>query len=361
MVEREIPLVVKRLATVRAAAPTSFKRRRLFVTAVAVVASTLVAWASSAVAASHTPGRGISFLDDDLVLGGYLKLEFEALDESRDRFIVEDVSAFLTYKLSANVRLFSEAELEDLISVDDDGLDGGSDVFRLERLYLEYETKAPLRLRLGKVLTPVGIWNPIHAAPLVWTSSRPLASSALFDTGLTGIQADVSARVGELDAVFTGFGQVTSQLDETHDRQDIRRGGGGRMQIGSIGSWQLGTSYIRFDDDTDHRWESVFAADFLFESDDWELSSELAVNDPRGGGGTTWAFYFQAVRHLTARIHPVVRYEHAKLAEGSGNPLVIGVAYKPTPTTVLKAEALLSTGNLPTGGNGFLASFAMLF
>ncbi len=327
----------------------------------ALAFSLLALWASSAAGSSHTPGRGLSLLDDDLVLGGYAKLELSALDQSQDQFVVEDVSAFLTYRISPNIKLFTEAEFEDLLSIDDGGLDGGSDVFKLERLYFEYETQAQLRLRLGKVLTPVGIWNPIHAAPLVWTSSRPLASSAMFDTGLTGLQADVLTRLGDLDAVLTAFGQVTDQLDETGDRQNIRRGGGGRMQIGSIGSWQLAASYLRFDDDTDHRWESVFAADFLFEDDDWELSSEVAVNDPRGNGGTTWAFYFQAVRHLSAKIHPVLRYEHAKLAEGSGDPLILGVAYKPTPTTVLKAEAVLATGDLITGGNGFLASFAMLF
>ena len=66
----------------------------------------------------------------------------------------------------------------------DSGVDGARPV--LERAYIDFAQSDALQLRLGKFLTPIGRWNQLHAAPLTWTTSRPLITEDTFPTNATG-------------------------------------------------------------------------------------------------------------------------------------------------------------------------------
>ncbi len=333
--------------------------RRL--SAAALALTCVVAATGPARAAAHyEPGRGLHLLDDRLLIGGYLAVKGALLDGEPHRLVLDDLSAFVTYRFTDDLEIFTEWEVEDAIFIDADGPDVGRNVSSLERLYLQYEGPGEIRIRAGKLLTPIGIWNPIHAAPLVWTTSRPAATDEFFDTGLTGVQIDKGFLLGELDAQATIFGQFTNQLDRTGARHPIHRGGGGRLQLGDLGRWQTAVSYLGFEDERENRWEHFFGADARLDTRSWEVTSELAVIQPTRGA-TTWSIYLQAVYDLGWGLYPVLRYEHAKLAEGEGDPFVFGLAYKPLPNVVLKAEGVVGRSDLDLGGNGFLTSFAVLF
>jgi len=56
-----------------------------------------------------------------------------------------------------------------------------------ERLYLEYSASQLVRLRAGRFLTPIGLWNEQHAEPLTWTPTRPLTTYLPFANSLDGI------------------------------------------------------------------------------------------------------------------------------------------------------------------------------
>ncbi|RMF20826.1 MAG: hypothetical protein D6760_10710 [Deltaproteobacteria bacterium] len=319
-----------------------------------------LAVACTAHAADYVPGRGLRFAGDRLVLGGYLAAGVSLLDEEPKQFKLDDLSAFVTYSLSDETRIFSEVELEDALHIDEDGIDVGRRLVSLERLYLEWEPAQSLRVRLGQMLMPIGIWNPIHAAPLVWTTSRPLATEDFFDTGLTGIQIDSRARLAGLDLTATLFGQATDHLDATNSPQRTRRGVGGRLQIGRLEQWHAAVSAMRYKDARDRRWRSLAGADLLIERQDWELSGEAVVNEP-DNGQTIWGLYAQAVYHLGGGFYPVFRYEHVRAEGIARNPLVAGIAYKPAPNAVLKLEGIIGRRGLGAGGNGVEASLAVLF
>ncbi len=299
-------------------------------------------------------------LDDRLVLGGYLAAGASLLDEEPKEFKLDDLSAFVTYRVNDELLAFSEMELEDAIHLDEDGFDVGRRIVSLERLYLEWQPRQELRLRLGQMLTPIGIWNRVHAAPLVWTTSRPLATEAFFDTGVTGAQLDASARWRDLDFVATLFGQPDGHIDATDARHRMRRGIGARLQVGRIEAWHAGVSALRYRDDRDRRWHGLFGADLLLDREPWEVWSEAVVNDP-DGGPTIWGLYLQAAYHLGHGFYPVVRYEHVHLEGVARNPIVAGLAFKPAPNVILKLEGILGREGLGAGGNGAEASVAILF
>jgi len=312
--------------------------------------------------AEYELGRGLPLFDGRLIVGGYLAINATFLDETPDRLLVDDLSTFLTLKLTDTTLIFAEAELEDPVHIGKGGVGSGSNIFSLERLYAQWEPGDHFRLRVGKLLTPIGIWNTIHAAPLVWTTSRPIATRQFFDTGVTGAEATVFSTLRSVDVAFTAFGQATPHLDDPNDDQQNRYAFGTHLEAGAQNGPHLGASFVRFDDDTDHRWETTYAADAMWSMRLVEFSLEVAANDP-DSGLTTWGAYFQSVFHVGSdhQFHPFVRVEYADLGAVRRVPVVFGLAWKPVPAMVFKLEGIVGGDDTELGGDGALTSFAVLF
>lgn len=58
--------------------------------------------------------------------------------------------------------------------------------FDAARVYAEYTLSDALRLRVGRFLTPIGVWNESPAEPLTWTPVRPLTTYRSFAKSATG-------------------------------------------------------------------------------------------------------------------------------------------------------------------------------
>jgi hypothetical protein len=310
--------------------------------------------------ADYELGHGYHAFDGRLTIGGYFALEAEFLDETPDRLFVDDLSTFLTYRITDRWLFFTEMEVEDPIHVDGDGVGSGSDVFSLERLYTQWLGGDHFRLRAGKMLTPIGIWNLIHAQPLVWSTSRPIATEQFFDTGLTGLEATVFAPLPGAELAFTAFGQATEQLDDDNDPQETRRGFGARLEVTPDNGPKAGASFFRFRDHNDGRMETTAGADAIWSTDAAEISSEWAVNIP-DSGATTWGAYLQGVAHVGWRLHPFLRVEYADLGSYDRVPVVLGIAWKPLDAMVFKLEGVIGGRDTTLEGNGVLTSFSVLF
>ena len=335
--------------------PASWRRS---VVAAGLVAS-LLGLADTA-RADYELGRGLTLFDGRLTIGGYLALEAEFLDQTPDRLLIDDLSTFITFRITDRWLLFTEMEAEDPVHVDGGGIGSGHDVFILERLYSEWQDGEHFRLRVGKMLTPIGIWNLIHAQPLVWTTSRPIATEQFFDTGVTGLEATVFAPLGTAELAVTAFGQATRQLDDDHDAQETRRGFGARVELTPQGGPRVGASFIRFRDHNDHRTETTVGADAIWSLRLVELSSEVAADIP-DSGETTWGAYLQAVVHAGWRLHPFVRLEYADLGSFDRVPVVVGIAWRPTDAVVFKLEGIVGGDDTTLEGDGILTSFSVLF
>jgi len=334
-------------------------RRHRFVRVVAFVASLLLCFAWHA-HADYEPGRGLPLFHDRLTIGGYVAVDAAFLDDSRDELVVDDLSAFLTLRLTDHWLLFTEAELEDPVHIESGGFGSGDHLFNLERLYSQWLAGEHVRLRIGQMLTPFGIWNVIHAEPLVWTSSRPIATAEFFDTSVTGMEATLFAPVTAFDLIITAFGQVTPQIDDSHDPQKARRAVGARAEAGTSSGVRVGASVVHFHDHVDHRDETTFGVDAFWTARLVELSSEIAINAPDSGHATGGG-YAQIVWHAGLNLHPFVRVEYVDLRGFDRVPVVFGAAWKPYDAIVFKLEGILGGDDTSLGGDGVLSSFSMLF
>lgn len=339
--------------------PSFARRARAALLAATVLGGAALGIALPRHAEAYELGRGLSLFGGRLVLGGYASLDAEFLDEETDQLVLDDLSTFWTLNLADHWLVFAEAELEESVHVDGDGVGLGDDVFSLERLYGQWQGSDRLRVRAGQMLTPFGIWNLIHAEPLVWTSSRPIATEAFFDTGTTGLEVTLSGTFRSTDLALTTFGQATPNIDDTGDPQEARRGFGARLTATPDGGPTFGASFLRFRDGEDHRHENAVGADAIWSTRRAELSSEFAVN-VADSGDTTWGAYAQLVLHAPWRLHPILRVEYADIDERRV-PVVLGVAWKPHDAAIVKVEGIVGGHDTSLGGDGARLSFAVLF
>ncbi|NPA54051.1 MAG: hypothetical protein GXO21_05220, partial [Aquificae bacterium] len=131
-------------------------------------------------------GRGL-YIKNNFWLGGYFSLNFWKRGD-KHTFKFEDI-ALLSRVNYKKVSLFSEIEAKGVFvsSNTEKNCNWNLDL-QIERLYFEYNHSRNLNLKLGRFLTPLGIWNKIHIDALKWTVSDPLVSRKFFPMFTTGIE-----------------------------------------------------------------------------------------------------------------------------------------------------------------------------
>ena len=199
---------------------------------------------------TYTPGRGARLGDTNLTLGGYSNLNLTRDDGGPALLSLDDLSLFVIWDPHPRVHLFSELEFEDLVQVDDHGRGGTNNwSFNAERLFGDVTLTDELSVRVGKFLTPVGRWNVIHAQPLVWTTSRPLATLLPFDPHTTGAMLSgwIPSPGGGL--TYAAYGQFADQFDPSVEPQLASRSGGARLEYTAWSGWSVGASYLAFSPD----------------------------------------------------------------------------------------------------------------
>lgn len=119
-------------------------------------------------------------------LSGYTNLEVIDRFGSPSRLDVDDLSLFASGRVNQWVNPFTELELAShtLIRQGGGAVEGD---FIVERFYNDVKLSESDILRVGKILTPLGEWNVVHAAPLVPIITRPYAAIRGFDAYLSGI------------------------------------------------------------------------------------------------------------------------------------------------------------------------------
>src|SRR5262245_26242388 len=119
--------------------------------------------------------------------GGYVTNELDVLEGMPNTFSLADLGVLLRYQLTPTISFFNETDLdESLISEEGSGVHFGTRVLLLERLYADWQPRPDLTLRLGKFLTPFGLWNVVRRAPLTWTVESPLITESIFPDHITG-------------------------------------------------------------------------------------------------------------------------------------------------------------------------------
>jgi hypothetical protein len=312
---------------------------------------------------TYTPGRGLHLGNTGVTLGGYSDVTLTRDDGSPAKLDLDTLSLFVIWDPHPRLHVFSELEFEHLVSVDDEGRAGTErSHFNAERLYADVTVSDLLGIRLGKFLTPVGRWNVLHASPLVWTTSRPLVTLLPFDTHTTGPMLSGSVTLPRGDLGYAVYGQLT-QLDRQLESEESERGGGARLEYTTSDEWSVGASYLGFARRSfrrtpgNGRWQNLVGLDTLWRHGPLELMGEFAHEEDQTG------LYLQEAFEILPRVFAVGRYEY--YVQATPNPAVNlgvgGLAWKPLPYLVLKAEYLFADHRVEESPAGVKSSVAVLF
>jgi hypothetical protein len=311
-------------------------------------------------------GQGYRIDQTGLVIGGYIHIDYENFENQNGKLKLDDASLFLSWKIRPWLRFFTELEFEDSVTIERNSIDTDDSNFSVERLYLDFLTSEWSTLRLGKFLTPVGYWNEIHAAPLVWTTSRPLVTERPFAKHATGIMLHGTIPISDLDLDldYAVFADDSNDLDPKKIDVNFNNALGGRLRLSLSNFTSIGVSYVNFRSDQlkNNPNYNLLGLDFRFRRSQFEITSELTyrfsnkTSEQKG-------LYLQMVAPLGKNFFAVGRYEY--FDDGELSPDVhlgiAGLAYRPIPGLVLKAEYRVGRHNSETAPSGFLTSFSILF
>jgi hypothetical protein len=295
-------------------------------------------------------GQGYRIGDSGFTLGGYGEAVARDDRERDPEASLESLSALLWWDGGGRWHFFSELELEDaLITRPGDTT-----------------TDDALKFRLGKFLTPVGRWNLIHAAPLTWTTSRPLITEATFPTNTTGGMV-YGVLPWTADGVeYSLYATPGEELFPEDDIDTFKEAVGARLASRLLPNTQFGLSYVNFEQEQSaEERKQLIGADFLWQWHRHELSGEIAYRNVARGGESRdeEGAYLQYVAPLSQTLYAVVRYETFQVREpGPDVELFLGgLNWRPRPAVALKAEYSRLSGESADIADGFLASIAVLF
>lgn len=304
----------------------------------------------------YTPGHGLQLGRSGITLGGYSTTSFVRDEGATPTLAWDDLSLFVMVDVIPRVRLFAELEVEHLVSAGDERPDID---YVTERLYGDFTLSDRLSIRAGKFLTPIGRWNVIHAQPLVWTTSRPLVTFVPFDTSTTGVMLSGFLFPARGTVRYAVYGQPIDPFEPSQQSPRAKRSVGSRLEYAWRPAAEVGVSYLAF---SEHgRWRHLGGADLHWQRDALQVMAEL-TGSGHGSGPAAFGFYLQPVLEIWPNVFAVGRYEYFEDSDDAAVNLVdIGIAYRPVPSVILKAEYLIADHFDDRSPPGFKSSFAMLF
>jgi len=299
---------------------------------------------------------------DGFKLGGYSSAGISIPRSGATEAAVNEVSLILSWEGDSRIKFFSELELERPLAWNEDKRFNRKDAhLDLERFYFDYNLSEKINVRAGRFLNPAGRWNVLHAAPLVWTTTRPLATSQLFPPSINGLMLYGAAPYNNQNFEYNFFVETLKDQFQDHNETRFKNVAGAHLTLNN--HYNLGLTLATLTEDTpaspDYR---MLGLDFLTYVKDWEISGEgfqrFTNNGNNGGSGA----YLQSAAPLGNNWHWITRIETFHRPNViSGERWVLGFTKHITPTQLLKMEYVGGSDNLPDAPRGFVASFAILF
>lgn len=299
---------------------------------------------------------------DSFALGGYSSAGVDIPRDSTASAFINEVSLILTWENESRFKFFGEFELEEPLKWNShQGLTTRDAYLDLERFYLDYNLSEKLNLRAGRFLTPAGRWNLIHAAPLVWTSTRPIATRLLFPSSINGLMLYGSVPYQDYAFEYTFF--TEGLKDQIRDDNEIiyKHVNGARFTLNA--PINIGLTLASFQEDRPlSPTYRMFGLDFVTHIGNLELSGEgFYRNTNKGNDGGSGA-YLQSAYHMGNEWYWLTRLETFDHPDtGSAERWLIGATKRVKPNQLLKFEFVGGSGELPESPRGFISTFAVLF
>ena len=334
-------------------------------------ASLIFLFACAASPLGHTEeyhlGQGLPI--DNFLLSGYANLVAEAPSGNAASASVDDLSLFVSGQVNRWINPFIETEISSLTVAQQGGITGSNGSFILERFFNDARLSDTNTLRIGKMLSPVGNWNLIHAAPLVPTITRPLTTFLGYNAYISGISW-LHENVLDGGLSWQLYWQPDRELGERPNSISSRHynnTSGAHVNWSPNLSDMIGASFQQGQLIETGESYSVYGANLRNSFEQLTLESEATTstwsgNVPRAHDNET-GVYALADYAFTPIWHGLMeweRFQNHLVAQPSRNTL-FGFAYKPDSSLVWKLEYVNQMGvstDIPTG---WLASFSVLF
>lgn len=323
---------------------------------------------SSGVPRGYELGRGLALGTSGFTLGGYAEASWRDVDDGEHPALSFDaLSAMLWWDNGGPLHFFSETELDDALVLQEGGSSATGEARVVsERLYVDWTLRDAFNVRAGKFLTPIGRWNVIHAAPLTWTTSRPLITEATFPTNATGVMV-YGTLPGLPDGIeYSVYGSGGKELFRDHHLDTFSEAVGARLAATVLPHTQIGISYATYEQESDEDIHKHLAGiDFEWRYRRFDVSGEFARRtlDDQGDRDREDGLYVQLVAPLAGAWYGVARYErfNPETPGGDLNLYLGGVAWRPLTPVVVKLEYSHATTHNPDIADGLRASAAVLF
>ena len=233
-------------------------------------------------------------------VSGYADAEYNVTNQpgENNHFRIKHLSLFFSKDIQKEWKLFSEVEYEDGPLIDSN--DKTSTVSKsqgmvfLEQMYIQYRPSVDMNLRLGRYLTPFGIWSIYHYPPYVPTQTNPLFFKVMFPEVSDGLQISKSFSIKKslLDAnLYVGNGGGNSGGTDLNNNKGV----GARVNYGNdmISGLEVGASYYREKDNL-AAMQNVYGGHMLYTRSRFQLQSEyiLRRNRPANSGSFNDAGFY---------------------------------------------------------------------
>ena len=315
---------------------------------------------------SYQWGRGISWPATNLNLGGYLNASYLQPELLKNKTSLDEIGFFITWSPHQRVRFFSEIDINDWLSTE--GIDTLENSLRAERLYVDLLATESTTLRIGKFLTPVGRWNVTHAAPLIWTTTRPLVTERrLFTSHASGVMLTQKFDVSDHNLEISAYADNSEELDILDNQLGFENAIGGRINFDVSEQLQIGASFIDYKNITvTHKTRNeLLGVDLLWKKDGYEIEMESIYRYADDNQGEEKGWYLQGVVPLSEHFFVIGRYEYVsgkhRYIPTKTNIGVAALAWRPFTPLVIKAEYLFGDQNQFVAPSGFFTSIAMFF
>ena len=312
---------------------------------------------------------------------GYVNLVATDVAKQTSKIELDDLSIFLSKKYNSWLNPFIEAEFFSVPLWKNQGsarLQDGHFIF--ERIYNDVHLNNHATLRIGKFLAPVGLWNLIHAAPLVWTIERPLSTTFSYSNYISGIEYrhTIDAINGKrLDVYYQGWNDIDPQPISNQTREYTKVYGASWTLVDDLSKRSsIDVQYAKVKGNNTRRttisWQKVW---YLPQ---WDIGSQLIYTKVNGeeaspvntlinnqsstsswdGGG-----YIQARYHLNSKWNiysRIERYHFAK-TRNLGESILLGMRYRFDRQGNINAEILHGEGSDLIASDSLLISYNSMF
>lgn len=305
-------------------------------------------------------------------VSGYVKILGKLPTDGDDKEVeLDDLSIFVSGSVNKWINPFIEAEyFSGILWKENSNEDITDGKFIIERVYNDFNINKTDRIRVGKFLAPVGYWNLIHAAPLVWTVNRPVSSSYSYSNYITGVEYGHT-----IDAIkgsrFDAYIQLTDEFDPKPLSSHPRRY---NKVIGT--SWTLSDNldsrssidfqYAKVKQDKSERYTFSYHNVWYFQS--WEIDNQLIYTHINAGeeseaDGWDGGGYLQTRYHLSQHWNAYARAEFFHFSEEAsrGSSFILGGRYRTDKWGNINIEYKWGNGSEKISDDAFSISYNAMF